>query len=341
MKSKGGIRPEIIVFAAILAFVIILSLLVNVPPAEKQSTYEKAPELAGISGWINTEPFSLAQLRGKVVLVDFWTYSCINCIRTLPYLKSWHEKYANDFVIVGVHTPEFEFEKDYSNVVNAVNRYGLKYRVVQDNDYATWRAYKNQFWPRKYLIDKDGFVRYDHIGEGGYEETEKMIVQLLKEAAAAVNEKNVTIVQQEQRLIGTPEMYLGYNFARAPLGNAEGFRPGELVEYQQAEPALRNIIYLAGAWQNNADHMKSSGPAAVTLVYQAKDVNIVASGPAKLQIFVDGKAAGALAGIDATSGIVNITDSRLYNIVSGGYGSHRLDILVAEGSLRLYSFTFG
>ena len=161
MRKK--ISPEIVVLIGIAAFVAILAAFVNLPQTSKSVSdlpkLGNAPELAGITGWINTEPFTLAQLRGKVVLVDFWTYSCINCIRTLPYLKAWDEKYRDKgLVIVGVHTPEFGFEKDYNNVVNAVNRYGIKYKVVQDNDYATWRAYKNQYWPRKYLIDINGYI---------------------------------------------------------------------------------------------------------------------------------------------------------------------------------------
>ena len=146
---------------------------------------KRAPELADISGWINTEPFTLESHRGNVVLVDFWTYTCINCIRTLPYLKAWHEKYADrGLVIVGVHTPEFEFEKLHENVVDAVGEFGLEYAVAQDNDFGTWDAFRNRFWPAKYLIDLDGYIRYTHFGEGAYDETEQMIRELLIETGA-------------------------------------------------------------------------------------------------------------------------------------------------------------
>jgi len=150
---------------------------------QKSLLYLEAPELRSIAGYINTDPdIKIQNLKGNVVLVDFWTYTCINCIRTMPYLKSWYDQYTDDgLVIVGVHTPEFEFEKDIDNVQDAVDKYDLKYAVVQDNDYATWRAYKNRWWPRKYLIDIDGFIRYDHIGEGGYTETESVIQELLNE----------------------------------------------------------------------------------------------------------------------------------------------------------------
>ena len=151
-------------------------------PNPSLSGYPKVPELEGITGYINAVPFSLADLRGKVVLVDFWTYSCINCVRTQPYLNAWHERYYGDgLVIVGVHTPEFEFEENYENVKNAVEEAGIKYPVVQDNNYGTWRAFSNRFWPHKYLVDIDGIIRYDHIGEGAYDATEQVIQQLLME----------------------------------------------------------------------------------------------------------------------------------------------------------------
>lgn len=142
-----------------------------------KSQFKLAPELTGISGYINTadgQKLTLADLKGKVVIVDFWTYSCINCIRTIPYLNAWYDKYADKgLVIVGVHSPEFEFEKNYDNVKTAVEKFGIKYPVVQDNDKGTWNAYQNRYWPHKYLIDDEGYIRYDHIGEGGYADTEK------------------------------------------------------------------------------------------------------------------------------------------------------------------------
>src|SRR5919198_6234078 len=149
-----------------------------------KSQFKLAPELTKISGYINSDPITLADLRGKMVLVDFWTFSCINCIRTIPYLNAWYEKYADDgLVIVGVHTPEFEFEKDYNNVKAAVEKFGIKYPVALDNEKQTWSAYENRYWPRKYLIDSEGYIRYDHIGEGAYAETEKVIQSLLAERA--------------------------------------------------------------------------------------------------------------------------------------------------------------
>ena len=341
-------RIEIIAIASIIIFVVLLSVFIEVPRMDedimKLQNYGKAPELAGITGWINTEPFKLTDLRGKVVIIDFWTYSCINCIRTLPYLNSWHEKYAEKgLVIVGVHTPEFEFEKDYSNVLQAVEKFGVKYKVVQDNDYATWRAYGNRYWPRKYLIDAEGNIRYDHIGEGGYDETEKVIIQLLKERNVSVDEKNMTKLPQDVNFtnIGTPELYLGYAFARAPLGNPEGFSADEIVDYKPTDIKIENIIYLEGKWKNNPDHVESVENSKMTLRYQAKNVNAVMSGSGTATIFLDDELIGDNGGKDVTDNKVTISESRLYNIVStSAYGKHKVQI-VAELGIEIYAFTFG
>lgn len=147
-----------------------------------EAALKRAPEFVGITGYINTEELMLADLRGKVVLVDFWTYSCYNCVNTIPHVVGWHEKYADrGLVIVGIHTPEFAFEKDPDNVRAAVEKFGIRFPVLQDNDYQTWKAYENRYWPRFYLVDTEGYIRYSHIGEGNYSGTEAMIIELLKE----------------------------------------------------------------------------------------------------------------------------------------------------------------
>src|ERR671921_824984 len=147
-----------------------------------KSEFKKAPDFSKITGYINTDPVKLGDLNGKVVLVHFWTYTCINCMHTIPYLNKWYENYADKgLIIIGIHTPEFEFEKNTDNVKQAVKDYQIEYPVLQDNNYATWKAYQNKYWPRDYLVDTQGFIRYDHIGEGGYDETEKAIQSLLAE----------------------------------------------------------------------------------------------------------------------------------------------------------------
>ena len=322
-----------------------------------KSQFKLAPELAKISGYINTDQVTLADLKGKVVLVDFWTYSCINCIRTIPYLNAWHEKYADDgLVIVGVHTPEFEFEKDYDNVKAAVDKFGIEYPVAQDNDKGTWKAYENRYWPRKYLVDNEGYIRYDHIGEGSYAETEKVIQSLLSERAAYMG-ANVTFDQSTSKpenaqsvnfgRIDTPELYFGYQFARAPLGHPEGFKPDQTVEYTIPEDATiaSNRIYLDGEWKNNADHMELQGESGrIVLSYSAKAVNIVAGGSGELQISEDGSdLTGSSRGQDVSEeGTIVVDGQKLYNLaMHKEYGRHQIVIDVSGKGFEIYTFTFG
>jgi len=322
-----------------------------------KSQFKLAPELARISGYINTDPVTLEDLRGKVVLVDFWTYSCINCIRTIPYLNAWHEKYTDDgLVIVGVHTPEFEFEKDYNNVKAAVEKFEIQYPVVQDNDKGTWKAYENRYWPRKYLVDNEGYIRYDHIGEGSYAETEKVIQSLLSERAAYIG-ANVTIDESISKpentqsvnfgRIDTPELYFGYQFARAPLGNLEGYKPDQIVKYTIAENATiaPNRIYLDGEWKNNADHMElQSEVGQIVLSYSAKGVNIVAGGSGKLYISEDGSIlTGTSRGLDVSEqGAATIDGQKLYNLaMHEGYSDRQIVIDVVGRGFEIYTFTFG
>jgi len=320
----------------------------------KGALFSKAPELAGISGYINApDNISIASLRGKVVLVDFWTYSCINCIRTLPYLTAWDERYRDEgLVIIGVHTPEFEFEKDRANVEMAVEEYGIMYPVVQDNGFATWRAYGNRYWPRKYLIDAEGFIRYDHIGEGGYDETEEQIRELLAERDSELDmgglvSGSVDAAQVDFSRIGSPELYLGTDFARAPLGNSEGFRPGESVEYALPEDFVKNLVYLEGTWTNTPDCMElSSDSGSVVLRYEAKNVNIVAGGDADITLLLDGKAPSADdLGADATvvdgQADARTGELRLYSLIDSEYGERTLRIDVSGPGFCLYTFTFG
>jgi thiol-disulfide isomerase/thioredoxin len=328
-----------------------------------KSQLKLAPELTMISSYINSEPITLADLRGKVVLVDFWTYSCINCIRTIPYLNAWYEKYADDgLVVVGVHTPEFEFEKDYSNVKGAVERFGINYPIAQDNEKQTWNAYENRYWPRKYLIDNEGYIRYDHIGEGAYAETEKVIQSLLAERTEHSGGVNSTIDQtisnpeSAQNVnfgrINTPELYFGYQYAREPLGNSEGYRPDQIVKYTIQDDTTNivpNRIYLAGEWKNNADHMElRSEVGHIVLSYSAKAVNIVAGGSGgKLHILEDNNNNShpddVSRGTDVSEdNTVIINGQRLYNVMTHEeYGNHQIAISVAGRGFQIYTFTFG
>ena len=332
-----------------------------------KSQFRKAPEFAQISGYINTpnnynNPLTLSSLKGKVVLVDFWTYTCINCIRTIPHINDWSQKYADKgLVIVGVHSPEFEFEKNYDNVKAAVQKFGIAYPVLLDSNHGTWNAYGNQYWPRDYLIDTQGYIRHDHIGEGDYNGTEKAIQSLLAERSALTGAKEISFITKPTAIKPeslqsvdltqgtTPEIYLGYNYARAPLGNPESFKPDQTVSYSiPANTNFKpNIVYLRGDWRNNQDNMElQSDTGRIALTYYAKSVNIVASGKGLQGVIsedgltpISTKSLGADLSKD---GKFVIDGQRLYNLaMHNKYDTHNLVIDVKGKGFQLYTFTFG
>ena len=340
-----------------------------------KSQFIKAPEFVQISGYINTpdnnSPITLSSLKGKVVLLYIWTYTCINSIRPMPYIDDWNQKYSNNgLVIVGVHSPEFQFEKNYTNVKDAVQRFGIKYPVILDSDHRTWNAYENNYWPRYYLIDTQGYLRYDHIGEGGYDQIEKSIQALLAERAALMGAKEISfntkpttpikpgsLYYVDLRQNTTPEIYIGYNTARTPLGNPEGFEPDQTVSY--SVPSTTNfkphVVYLQGKWKNNPDNMElQSDTGRIILTYYAKSVNIIAGGKGGGVVFNDeGTGGGAdasqhqhpttLLGKDLSSdGSFRIDGQRLYNLaIHNNYAAHSIVIDVKGKGFQFYTFTFG
>ena len=332
-----------------------------------KSQFRMAPEFTQISGYINTpsnSPLTLSSLKGKVVLVDFWTYTCINCIRTIPYINDWNQKYADKgLIIVGVHSPEFDFEKSYDNVKAAVQKYGIKYPVLLDSDHGTWNAFGNQYWPRDYLIDAQGYIRHDHIGEGGYDQTEKAIQSLLAERAALMgmkeisfNTKPTTINPRSLQSVDltkgtTAEIYLGYYYARAPLGNPENFKPDQTVPY--SIPSNTNfkpdVAYLQGNWKNNPDNMElQSDTGRIVLIYYAKSVNIVAGGKGEGVVYNDAATNVATMskksfGVDLSrDGVFRIDGQRLYNLaMHNDYNAHSIVIDVKGKGFQIYTFTFG
>ena len=320
-----------------------------------KSGFKKAPNLVGIANYLNTTPEELEkEINGKVVLYDIWTYSCINCIRTLPYITAWDDKYAeHGLLIIGVHSPEFEFEKEVENVELAISKYGIKYPVVLDNDKETWEAFENRYWPRKYIADHEGYVRYDHIGEGGYKETEKIIQELLKERSNSLGiqtasaEKLVDIEEFEHSWLRSPELYFGYYFAqnRNQLGNEEGFRPNQDVTYSLPESIQRHNFYLDGTWTNLKGSMKLvSDTGIIVLPYSGKELNIVTSGKADLEVHIDGlPIEQSIAGTDVSAdGIVQVDEPRLYNIVQTETSEeHTIQILVNTPGFEIFTFTFG
>lgn len=323
----------------------------------KALVYKKAPELVTPDGYINTggKPITIREFNGKkVVLLDIWTYSCINCQRTLPYLKAWYEKYsANGLEIIGVHTPEFAFEHVLSNVQAAVTGFGLEYPVVLDNEYQTWNALGNQYWPRKYLIDIDGYIVYDHIGEGNYAETEEAIKKALAERAlrlgvevSAVPEtKPAEVVVVNAALVDSPETYFGAS-RNQYLGNGTQGLTG-VQTLKTPEHLQPNMLYLDGVWNFTGEYAKSTSvKAQIQFRYDAKNVYFVAASdkPIKIRVTRDGgKTLGDERGADVDrNGEATIREDRLYKLINGAdYGEHTIEIEVENSGLEAYTFTFG
>ncbi|HTH92958.1 MAG TPA: redoxin domain-containing protein [Candidatus Paceibacterota bacterium] len=312
--------------------------------AKKAAHYSKAKEFIAPSGFINTAPFKLSDLVGKkVVLIDFWTYSCINCQRTIPYLNAWYQKYKDSgLVIVGVHTPEFDFEKDKSNVVAAVQKAGIQYPVVMDNNMGTWNAYSNQYWPHEYLIDIDGYVVHDHIGEGDYAATEKVIQSALQERntvlgltapipTGTVDPSNAIALNDNG--VQSPETYFGAE-RNEYLGNGV---QGKIENQTLTIPSAtqNNTLYLDGTWNFQYQYAETVSPIShIQYSYNAKHVYMVASAksPVTLKLTLDGKPYKT----------ITVQANQLYDLVDGSsYGAHILQIEVDGAGLDAYTFTFG
>ncbi|MBI5732576.1 redoxin family protein [Candidatus Jorgensenbacteria bacterium] len=313
-----------------------------------------APDIVNPSGFINTDPFLIKNFIGKkVILVDFWTYSCINCQRTIPYLNAWWDTYKNKgLVIVGVHTPEFEFEKEYANVKRAVEKFGIAYPVVLDNDHATWTAYNNRYWPHKYLIDIHGKIIYDHVGEGSYERTENKIKQALKERAvvlgvqedSVVGSGPVEAVDVDFEKVGSPEIYFGsarneyFADAATLRGRYSGVEPKDIKT---------NNLYLVGDWDIKEEFAENlNRRAKIVFRYRAKNVYIVGSASSGVHIKVlrDGVPIMNVAGVDVikSDSSVFIKEDRLYHLVGDTtYGEHTLELIIEEPGFRAFTFTFG
>jgi cytochrome c biogenesis protein CcdA/thiol-disulfide isomerase/thioredoxin len=308
------------------------------PVAHKQRTlsglkdYGAAPDFHGIQTWLNTpggRSLSVASLRGKVVLVDFWTYSCINCLRTLPYLEAWYRTYAKDgFVIVGVHTPEFAFEHDVSNVRQATHEYGVRYPVAIDNNYDTWNSYGNQYWPAEYLIDARGDVREAHFGEGEYSKTEDAIRSLLAERDASLP-KAVHMADHTPGYNVTPESYLGT--ARLDRYAGSTLAPGRMATYTLPFALDQSQLAYGGFWNVGPQRIVAGKNARLALHFYARKVHLVLGGKGSVEVFLNGKLLRR----------VQVTEDRLYTLLDQGHdGDGRLDLHFTPG-LSAYAFTFG
>jgi cytochrome c biogenesis protein CcdA/thiol-disulfide isomerase/thioredoxin len=309
----------------------------------------RAPEFTGIQRWFNTpggRPLSLTGLRGRVVLVDFWTYTCINCIRTLPYLEAWQRSYHRDgLTVVGVHTPEFPFEKEASNVERAIGEDGLTYPVAQDNDYATWTAYGNQYWPTKYLIDARGRVRFVHFGEGAYEETERGIRSLLAEAGVArLGGMAKARAETADPNATTLESYLGASRADRFANGA--IRPGKQRFGAVAGSDLPpDYLAYGGTWRIGGSSATALNDASLALSFQARRVFLVMGSrdrPRPVRVLLDGQPIpDSRAGSDVRGGRAVVSGQRLYRLVDlPRAGRHLLSLRFAPG-VAGYAFTFG
>ncbi len=348
------------------------------PRTARNGDEQLAPELVGISSWINSEPLTLEQLRGSVVLIDFWTYTCVNCIRTFPFLKDWHAKYADKgLVIVGVHSPEFKFEKIRRNVIDATVREGIEWPVAQDNEFQTWRVYKNNFWPAKYLVDKDGYIRYTHFGEGAYAETEQQIRDLLGEAGASLSD--ISVKAKPERAIDfraysadaatriTRELYAGVdrNYAKVLQRQAPPYvahqeyydGPDREIDYEDPGEHVNQFIYLHGLWRNGSENLVHARETQnyedyIAIMSYSTSVNVVLSledgEPYDVRVTFDDRPlrpseAGADVMFDGEgNSFVRVTESRMYRVVeTPEYGGHEVKLSSNSSKFSVFAYTFG
>jgi thiol-disulfide isomerase/thioredoxin len=312
----------------------------NRPKAQETESLDDfgaAPDFQDVALWLNSGPLSMEDLRGKVVLLDFWTYSCVNCLRTLPYLDRWYEAYKGDgLVIVGVHTPEFAFERVPENVRGAVADLGVDWPVALDNDYGTWNAWGNQYWPAEYFVDRQGHVRYAHFGEGAYEEKERVIRELLAEPGLPAPVSG-EIEEQTPGGPQTPESYLGYGRIDRLVGDP--VRPDEFADYELPGFVPENWLAFGGSWKIELERAIAGKGARLRLHFRAGKVFLVLTpgqGPGTVQVMLDGERLEP----------VRVTEPRLYELADasrpeiGEAQFHLLDLAFSPG-LAAYAFTFG
>jgi thiol-disulfide isomerase/thioredoxin len=334
------------------------ALLAAFHPAARQLPVEgELPSFGGATDWLNSPPLTLGSLRTRVVLVQFWTYTCINWLRTLPYVRAWAERYREQgLVVIGVHTPEFTFEKDIDNVRTAVRSMGIDYPIAIDSDYSVWRAFDNHYWPALYFADASGRLRHHRFGEGEYEQSEMVVQQLLAEAGLGDVDDDVVSVDPRGVEVAadwvdleSPENYVGYertaNFV-APTGAALS----ERRDYA-APPQLRlNQWALTGAWTFAGEFVELNEPAGgISYRFHARDLHLVMGpsardGSARFRVLIDGRPPGSAHGVDVDdAGNGTVTEQRLYQLVRqpGAIADHTFEISFLDAGVRAYAFTFG
>ena len=336
---------------------VILTQTINVTDGQVDETSNTFPDLSGASAWLNSPPLTAASLKGKVVVVDFWTYSCINCLRTLPYTKSWYAKYKDSgLVIISVHTPEFPFEKDEANVTKAIHDLGITYPVAMDNDYRIWRAFNNQYWPAHYFIDANGVVRFHHFGEGNYDESKKWIRTLLEEAnhkpladAPTAIAATGAEAAPDTSDVQSQETYIGNERAER-FASPGGFDEDGARVYRIPASLKLNDWALSGSWQDDAKiGTLMSNTGSILYRFHARDLHLVL-GPAtdgkpiRFRVTIDGKAPGADHGVDTdANGEGTVTTYRLYQLIrqSGTIRDRTFSIEFLNPGVQAYAFTFG
>jgi len=315
----------------------------------------RLPGFEGATGWLNSAPLTPADLRGKVVLVDFWTYTCINWLRTLAWVRAWSEKYADGLVVIGVHTPEFPFERDVDNVREAAKEMAVEYPIALDSDYGVWRAFDNRYWPAAYIADAEGRIRHHQFGEGGYDECERVIQRLLADAGRdGVGDDLVSLVpdgfeaQADWENLMSPETYLGYEQAQG-FASPE-FVPDEPRTYVVPETLRLNQWALAGDWTvDRGASVLSGAEGTIAFRFHARDVNLVMGPPARgtsvpFRVRVDGRPPGGAHGLDVDEeGNGTVTQQRLHQLIrqSGSIGDRTFEITFLAPGAEGYCFTFG
>jgi cytochrome c biogenesis protein CcdA/thiol-disulfide isomerase/thioredoxin len=314
-------------------------------------------DLTGATAWIDSPPLTAEALRGKVVVIDFWTYSCINCLRTLPYVKNWYDKYKNSgLVIIGVHTPEFPFEKDESNVRKAVRDLGIPYPVAMDNNYSIWRSFDNNYWPAHYFIDATGKIRFHHYGEGNYDESEKWIRTLLEERNHQPPPQTATKIDavgseaaSNFDLVLSPETYIGYARAKN-FASPGGISEDDAQLYKEPARLALNHWALSGNWKDESQIATLLSPSgAIVYRFHARDLHLVLGPggdgkPVRFRVTLDGKPPGADHGIDTDAdGNGAVTESRLYQLVrqKNGVRDRAFRIEFLAPGVQAFAFTFG
>ena len=358
MRNKISKKLIFIFIMLLIASSIVYAVFLGSSGIKQEILFKgKEPSLSGATDWLNTKPMNLAELRGKVVLIDFWTFTCINWRRTLPYIREWASKYKDQgLVVIGVHTPEFSFEYKLDNISRSVKEMNISYPVAIDNNYSIWNSFSNEYWPALYLIDAKGKLRYKKFGEGDYTESELEIQKLLKEASAKnVPDKTASLqpdgyeVAADWTTLQSPENFLGYSRTQG-FASPKGKVPNKQVFYSAPDQLQLNQWALSGEWimgKESVSLIKENGK----LIYRfhARDLNLI-MGPivpetsVKFRVLIDGKPPGPVHGLDVDSnGNGTITDQRMYQLIrqQGQIIDREFQIEFLDPKAEVFDFTFG